>query len=360
MLGIDPAIGTSALRLWVAAGSAALLLVCCVLVLSRSRSGIGANPGFRASFVILSAVLGAAMTWAFIDRAAVADRSAERRALELRAQELSTRALAPGSPLACLDVVAGENVVAACERSLFASPASVAAVSSYVAARLALLSDIVAYAKRGGTDIDDVLLPLRRSLEADSFGFLAHVLSLRDGCASHNCKALALLHDASRVRANLSAKSYDHYLEHYLALWAKAPDDALADAAPAQTAAIPQGPRKVSVNADFPTAASIPAVSIMNPESAGPVLPGVAAAAAANPNPQPSAASPSRRSRKRATNPAPQTVAQPPAAAAVEPIWPQPVPPPPQAAAPGAAGPIELNPVPPPSSTSAGVTMRPQ
>ncbi len=313
----------------------------------------------RTGFVILGAVLGAAITWAFFDRADMAERSAERRALELRAQQLSAQALGPGSPLACLDVVAGENVVAACERSLFASPASVAAASSYVAARLALLSDIVAYAERGGTDIDEVLLPLRRSLEADSFGFLAHVLSLRDGCASHNCKALALLHDASRVRANLSAKSYDHYLEHYLALWAKTPEDALADAAPAQTAAIPQGPRKVSVNADFPTAASIPAVSIMRPESAGPVLPGVAAAAGANPNPQPSAASPSRRSRKRAANPAPQTVAQPPAAA-VEPIWPQPVPPPPQAAAPGAARPIELNPVPPPSNTSAGVTMRPQ
>ena len=313
----------------------------------------------RTGFVILGAVLGAAITWAFFDRADMAERSAERRALELRAQQLSAQALGPGSPLACLDVVAGENVVAACERSLFASPASVAAASSYVAARLALLSDIVAYAERGGTDIDEVLLPLRRSLEANSFGFLAHVLSLRDGCASHNCKALALLHDASRVRANLSAKSYDHYLEHYLALWAKAPEDALADAAPAQTAAIPQGPRKASVNADFPTAASIPAVSIMHPESAGPVLPGVAAAAAANPNPQPSAASPSRRSRKRAANPAPQTVAQPPAAA-VEPIWPQPVPPPPQAAAPGAARPIELNPVPPPSNTSAGVTMRPQ
>ena len=258
MLGVDPEIGTSALRLWVAAGSAALLLVCCVLVLSRSRSGIGANPVFRASFVILGAVLGAAMTWAFLDRAAEADRSAEHRALELRAQELSARALAPGSPLACLDGAAGENVMAACERALFVSPASVAAASSYVAERLALLASVVAYDERGDTDVENVLLPLRRSLEADPFGFVAHVLSNRDGCTNHNCKALALLHDASRVRANLNAETLNHYLEHYLALWAKAPDGALADAAPAQTAAIPQGQRKVSINADFPTAASIP------------------------------------------------------------------------------------------------------
>ena len=361
MLGVDPEIGTSALRLWVAAGSAALLLVCCVLVLSRSRSGIGADPVFRASFVILGAVLGAAMTWAFLDRAAVADRSAEHRALELRAQELSARALAPGSPLACLDAVAGENVMAACERALFVSPASVAAASSYVAERLALLASVVAYDERGDTDVENVLLPLRRSLEADPFGFVAHVLSNRDGCTNHNCKALALLHDASRVRANLNAETLDHYLEHYLALWAKAPDGALADAAPAQTAAIPQGQRKVSINADFPTAASIPAVSIMNPEPAGPVLPGVAAAAAANPNPQPGAAPSSRRSRKQAVNPAPPTAAQPSPSAATEPIWPEPVPSPSQTvAAPGGARPMELNPVSPPSNTSAGINVRSQ
>jgi hypothetical protein len=361
MLGIDPEIGTSALRLWVAAGSAALLLVCCVLVLSRSRSGIGANPGFRASFVILGAMLGAAMTWAFLNGAAVADRSAEHRALELRAQELSARALAPGSPLACLDAVAGENVMAACESALFVSPASVAAASSYVAERLGLLAAMVAYVERDGTDIEDVLLPLRRSLETDPFGFLAHVLSNRDGCTNHNCKALALLHDASRVRANLRAETLDHYLEHYLALWAKAPEGALADAAPAQTAAIPQGQRKVSINADFPTAASIPAVSIMNPEPTGPVLPGVAAAAAANPNPQPGAAPSSRRSRKQAANPTPQTAAQPFPSAATEPIWPEPVPSPPQTAtAPGGAGPMELNPVSPPSNTSAGINVRSQ
>ncbi len=361
MLGIAPEIGTSALRLWVAAGSAALLLVICVLALSRPRAGSRAAPVFRAGFVILGAVLGAAMTWAFLDRAAVADRSAERQALELRAQELSARALAPGSPLACLDAVAGENVAAACERALFVSPASVAAASSYVAERLALLAAMAAYAERGDADIEDVLSPLRRSLEADPFGFLGHVLSIRDGCTSHNCKALALLQDASRVRANLSAERLDHYLEHYLPLWAKAPDGALADAAPAQTAAIPQGPRKGTINADFPTAASIPAVSIMNPEPAGPVLPGVAAAAAANPNPQPNAASSARRSRKQAANPASQTAAQSPPSAAAEPIWPEPVPAPPKAgAASGWSGPIQLNPVPPPSNASAGMNVRSQ
>ena len=46
--------------------------------------------------------------------------------------------------------MAGENVEAACEKALFAAPATVAAASSYVAARLTLLSDVVAYIKAGG------------------------------------------------------------------------------------------------------------------------------------------------------------------------------------------------------------------
>jgi hypothetical protein len=185
------------------------------------------------------------------------------------------------------------------------------------------------------------------------------MLSIRDGCTSQNCKALRLLHDASRVRANLSAETFDHYLEHYLALWAKAPDGTLADGAQAQ--AVAPSPRKVNI--DFPTAASIPPVSIMNPEPTGPVLPGVAAAAAANPNPQPAAPPSSRRVRKQTANPSPQIGAQPPSSgsATTEPIWPEPVPPPPQAdAAPTRAAPVQLNPLPLSPNANAGMAVRAQ
>ena len=354
MLGLDPETGTSALRLWVAAGSAALIIVFSVLAFFWSHSG-----ALRAGFVILGAVLGAAMTLAFLDRAALGDRIAERRTLELRAEDLSAHALAPGSALACLDASAGESVEAACEKALFVSPASVASASSYVAARLTLLAGMVAYAGRGGSDIEPVLLPLRRSLEADRFGFVAHVLTVRDGCESKNCKALALLHDPSRVRANLSAGTLDHYLDHYQELWAKAPDGNLAEL----TQAPPTAPSAhKAVNIDFPSAASIPPVSIMNPEPTGPVLPGVAAAAAANPN-GPQAAVSSRRSHKPTANPPVQTATQPApsGSAPTEPIWPEPVPPPPSsshnATAPAGA-PVQLNP--PLPSASAGAAVRAQ
>jgi hypothetical protein len=364
MLGVDPEIGTSALRLWVAAGSAALLVVLCALAFFPLRWRI---PALGVGFVVLAAVLGAAMTWAFLERAVGGDQGAERRALEQRANELTARSLAPGSPLSCLDALAGESVEAACEKVIFASPASVATATSYVAARLALLSEVVAYVGRGGANIDDVLTALRRSLDADRFGFLAHLLATRDGCTNQNCKALALLDDASHVRANLSGGTLDRYLDHYLTIWAAAPDGSVADVAQAQPATAPQsnaqGQRKVSVSIDFPTAASIPPVSIMNPEPSGPVLPGVAAAAAANPNPQPAAPSPSHRSHKQTAAPAPPPAAQatPSGPAAIEPIWPEPVPPPPQAVtASPAPAPVQLNPFPPPLNASAGTTVRAQ
>ncbi|HML09106.1 MAG TPA: hypothetical protein VK430_13380 [Xanthobacteraceae bacterium] len=363
MLGIDSEIGTWTLRLWVAAGSAALLAIVCMLAFALPRTR--RMEWARSVFVVLAAVLGAALTWALLG-AGFGDPDAERRALELRAEQLGLRALAPGSPLACLDSLAGESVEAACEKMIFASPATVAAATSFVAERFALLSDLAAYAERGGVGAEDSLVSLRRSLEADRFGFLAHLLAMHDGCTGENCKPLALLRDPSRVRANLSGETLERYLEHYLFVWAKTPESAVADATPvppnAAVQSSAQGPHKVPVNIDFPTAASIPPVNIMNPEPTGPVLPGVAAAAAANPNPPPAAQS-SRRSRKQAANPPAQAgvqaAAAPSAAAAppVEPVW---EPAPAQSAAPASAAPVQLNPFLPAPEASGGATVRAQ
>jgi hypothetical protein len=360
MLAVDPEFGISVLRLWVAAGSAALLILLCVLALFQPQLRMAASPVRRAGFVIVGAVLGAALTWAFLGRVATGDRNSERRAIEMRAGQLSAQALAPGSPLACLDAAAGESVEAACEKALFVSPASVASASSYVAARLTLLSSITAYAARGGADIDDVRSSLLRALETDRFGFVAHVLAIREGCTSENCKTLALLHDASRVRANLSAETLDRYLEHYVSLWANGPEGA-DGTQPRPTAQLnAQGARKM-VNIDFPTAASIPAVSIMNPEPSGPVLPGVAAAAASNPNPAAAGPTSARHAKKQAANPPVPTTLS--GAAAPDPIWPEPVPLPPApapqtASAPAVAPPVQLNP--PAANANAGAAVRAQ
>ncbi len=343
MLGVDPELGTSILRLWVAAGSAALLILLCMLALFQPQLRIALSPARRTGVVIVGAVLGAAIAWSFAARPAAGDRGAERRSFELRAEELTARTLAPGSTLACLDALAGESVEAACEKTLFASPASVAAASAYVAAELELLSSLNSYAARGAANVDDLVSPLRRSLEADRFGFLAHMLAVRDGCTGQNCRALVLLHDASRVRAHLSAETFDRYLDHYVAQWS-APSEGTVAEAPNSA-----GPHKL-VNIDFPTSASIPAVSIMNPEPSGPVLPGVAAAAAASPNGQ---APSSRHSRRQTANPpAPAPVQSAASGPTVtDPVWPEPMPAPPSSSSARSQGqptattaPIQLNP----------------
>ena len=198
--------------------------------------------------------------------------------------------------------------------------------------------------KHGGRDIDGAFLPLRHLLETDAYGFLAHALAVRDDCTSQNCKALDVLAHASRVRANLSGQTLDRYLDRYLTAWALQPEGPgpVADAA-AQSQQTYQpaglGQHKM-VNIDFPTAASIPAVSIMNPEpGTKPAPAGAAATAATAPVAATTSAPPSKKSRKQAAaNPpahAPPPAALPAPAAVVEqpdPVW-TPVPPAPPAQA---------------------------
>jgi hypothetical protein len=284
--------------MWIAAGSVALLvMIACALAFPRSRKGLSAAMG-RLFLVSFSAALAGSLTWAFFDNAVLRDRAAERIALEMRAQGLTAQSLTPGSPLACLDPLAGDTVQGACETEVFATPANVAAAVSYATAQFALLSDMTAYSRRqGGGDIAVALLPLRRALEADPFGFVADVLVRRDGCTAEKCPAFALLNDPNHVRTNMIAQTLQHYVDHYREAWARSADGAVAaDAAmaPATAAdAAALGKRKTLVNIDFPSAASIPPVSIMNPE--------------------PKATASSEAARKRAEKPETQN--------AVDPVW---------------------------------------
>src|ERR1700739_1800862 len=93
MFGLDSDIGGSALRLWVAAGSAALLVFVCALAIDWTRTRTVARVGV----LIVGALLGATLAGIFLNSANVRDLGVERRALEDRAAELNVRALAPAS-----------------------------------------------------------------------------------------------------------------------------------------------------------------------------------------------------------------------------------------------------------------------
>jgi hypothetical protein len=152
-------------------------------------------------------------------------------------------------------------------------------------------------------------------------------------------------------------ETFDRYVDRYQTAWMQTSTAPVADAtpsqpAPRQTGAL--GPRKM-VNIDFPSASSIPPISIMNPEPGAKGPPSVAAANRANP--QARAAAGPRRARKQAGNPpepAPQdpvylpAVPVPPAPAAAQAATPQPA----------GAAPVQLDPFSAPPEASAGTAAR--
>src|ERR1700752_3004133 len=76
---------------------AAIVALCALVPLGPGIKGLG---GLLARGT-LAVVLVSAVGWG-LDRLARRDLAAEQRALDARAFELAARALAPGSPLACL------------------------------------------------------------------------------------------------------------------------------------------------------------------------------------------------------------------------------------------------------------------
>ena len=261
MLGLEAATGTVPLPLW-AAGALLVLLVAAGAAAFR-RSGTGGSLGTLVGITALLMVAWSA--WTFVDNAGEYQRAAERRALDARAMELTARAIMPGSALACLDANAGETVQSACERAVFASPEAVAAAVSYVGARLSLLADGIAYVRRADHSYDGALAGLRRAIEADRFGLVAHVLAVRDGCTVERCDAFALLRDAELVKSNLKARTYENNVARYAASWTEQKDAPVAATSPPPAPALPALVATPSL-IEFPTAASIPPVSIMNSE----------------------------------------------------------------------------------------------
>jgi hypothetical protein len=257
-------------------------LVCMLLVRSRSWWQ-GALLRLAVLAVAVTATLGY-FHWTN-DR----DMAAERRALQVRAAGLAAHALAPGSPLACLDGDAGDSVETACEKALFATPQTAAAAVTYVTARLSLLADALAI---NDAELAPTVAGLRRALELDRYGIAAHVLASRDGCSVEACQAFAWVDDPTALKANLKARAFDGYVQRYETAWKAEPaKPAVATAASPAEPAAPETPAPTfSSRYDFPSSDSIPAVSIMNKEPPRP--PEGTAATAAPQEPPPAAHTP--------------------------------------------------------------------
>ena len=223
-----------ALPLWAAAVIGAFLVVVCVLAFVRGGPDGRGGTVARVALVLIAALVGS-VTIDYLARRDVGDR----RALDARAHELAARALAPGWALACLDAIAGEAVETACEKALFASPEATASAVAYVAARLALLTAGAEHARRVDPSYETALTGLRRAVEIDRFGIVAHVLAARDGCTPDQCGAFALLRDTSRVRANMAERTYAAFVSRHAADWSAAASHPVAAQAPPAVAEAP-------------------------------------------------------------------------------------------------------------------------
>jgi hypothetical protein len=241
------------------------MLLLGIFFLAARRFGSFASVG--ALFGVSALVVMAFSAWKFADDFTLRQRAAERATLNARALQLTATALVPGSPLACLDGLAGEAVNASCEAAIFRSPETVAAAVAYTEARLRLLADGYDYVHRIDNRYWDVLAQLRSSLETDRYGFVAHVLTTREGCSVDSCPVVGwLLRDSAPVKANINARTLENHTRRYAATW-PGPKSAAAAAAPPldlppNVAALMSAPATTKP-IDFPSAASIPPVSIM-------------------------------------------------------------------------------------------------
>jgi len=249
---------------------------------------------------------------------------------EARAQAVATANL---PALSCLDGLAGDAVLAGCEKALFGSPDAAAAAVSYTAARIDRLTALgdAASADMGLTPDMKVL---RKALERDRYGLVAQVLVARAGCTQFDCAVFRSLTDQQQVAANMDAHLYDTLVARYAPFW-NAPATAPAMPPSGALAGLPTTmPTGKPTNAEFPSASSTPPVSIMNPEpptAAARQAPGANAAAA--PAPRAPAATAAQ-----AAAPAAPAAKKPPAPKAARAPAAAPVPlAPPPASAPAAA-----------------------
>jgi hypothetical protein len=233
-----------------------------------------------------------------------------------RAASAQTRNVQPvraGLPqLSCIDDLAGDAVLNACEKTLFGSAESSAAAVAYAASLITQLVDAGDVATVGKNPSSE-FLALRRAVERDRYGLMAYVLMARDHCSPQACPAFRSLADSRQVAVNMDEHAYENLITRYASSW-NAPVQAGAGLVAALPPTMPTGK---PTNAEFPTAASTPAVSIMAPEP-GPGVAKPAAAAPAAPAPRPAAAAATGTASPTPAAPKKQAAAKRPASAPVQ------------------------------------------
>ena len=195
------------LPLYLTLAAAGFVGIIVLITLLRSERSV-AN-GVLALITLLAIGVAGAVTFRGFGTANVV-QSTEARPVQT--------ATAPLPQLSCIDELAGDAVLAACEKALFGSAESVAAAVAYAASQITLLTSLgdVATANKGaGSD----LLALRRAVERDRYGLMAYVLTVRDRCTPSACRAFRSLTETRQIAANMEDRVYESLIMRYAASW---------------------------------------------------------------------------------------------------------------------------------------------
>ena len=178
----------------------ALFVVFCALALSRAGRDGSIGGVARIALVLVGAVV----AWFFLEGTTRQERPPSGARLKRapacwrRARPCRGRRSPASTPWPA------RRSKRSCERTLFATPEAMASAVSYVAAQLNLFADVSEFVNRGNSDMEPLLASLRRAVETDRYGLVAHVLATRDGCTTEQCPALALMRDARAASTPIS------------------------------------------------------------------------------------------------------------------------------------------------------------
>src|SRR5258708_27366002 len=237
-----------AFPMWLTLAAAGFFGIILFITLVRAEKSV-ANGALTVITLLAIAIAGAAPLREF-------GPGGQKASGETRSSQQISAAL---PALSCIDDLAGDTVLTACEKALFGSAESVAAALSYAASqitRLTALGDVAA----ANSSMTPDLHMVRRAVERDRYGLMAYVLAARDHCTPSDCTAFRALTDRNQIVANMNERTYEGLIVRYAPSW-----NAPAAAAPVATLA-PSAPTGKPTNAEFPTAASTPPVSIMTPQ----------------------------------------------------------------------------------------------
>ncbi|MGJ4944666.1 hypothetical protein ACQR1W_29160 [Bradyrhizobium sp. HKCCYLS1011] len=270
---LDQLLSSPAFPMWLTLAAAAFFGLIVLVTLLRAEKSV-AN-GALSIITLLAVGIAVASTMKSLDESG-------RGGTGENSSTASAVAMLPA--LACVEDLAGDLVLSNCEKNLFGTADATAAAVSYAGS---MISRLIAYGDAAAANkaITPEQLALRRAVERDRYGLMAYVLLTRDRCTPADCYVFRLLTDSQQIVSNMEARTYEGLVTRYASQWNAPPQAQAPQAQPAASGAfaglVPSMPTGKPTNAEFPSAASTPPVSIMAPEPTASTSRSAAPAAAA-------------------------------------------------------------------------------